>query len=161
MSLNALQAFGLTVRQLNPADKKHAFQVLAAEMLDKRKHPSMVAKDERVINGRLDFTFKKKDYIAVGVFKDYKLIGVALCNDEDNIPWIGHMTILKAYRRTRAFILLAHYIANVLYPDKLIRLDSPNTDQFASVITHLPKRIGGQAITPDTGDRLQKIIDKG
>ena len=161
MSLPAINAFGFSARELNPADKNHASRVLAAEMIDERKHPSMIAKDERVISRRLDYTFRKKDYIAIGVFKDYKLIGVALCNDEGGIPWIGHLTVLKEYRKTRAFILLAHYIANVLYPDKTIRLNSPNTEQFKSVVTHLPKKIGGQAITPDTGDRLQKIIDKG
>ena len=98
--------------------------------------------------------------MAIGVFKGNILVGVALCNEEDDIPWIGHMYILKKHQKTKAFILLAYYLSNILFKDKPIRLDSPNTDQFKSVINQLPKQIGGQVITIDTAERLKKIMEK-
>lgn len=158
--LRTVHGLGFSAKELSIEDSEAIFDVLAATMLDYRKHISMIEKDKRVIRGRIAFTFKKDKYIAIGVFKSKKLVGVALCNDNGDVPWIGHMTVLKEYRKTKAFIMLAYYIANVLYKNQVIRLNTPNIKDFKSVIKVLPKVIGGQAITIETAERLKKIVER-
>lgn len=156
--MKVVAKFGLIVRELSVENSEEIFKVLSEEFIDRRKHQSMIDKDERVIRGKIAYTFKHNHYVAIGLYKGQKLIGVALCNNKNDIPWIGYLTVTRKYRGTKGFLLLSYYITNILYKNKPVRLDGTNIYGFKNAIMKMPAAIGGYIIKQETAARLKRMV---
>lgn len=149
-----------TVKELSLRDAPDIYNVLASHYIDHSKHITMRQKDARAVNGRIRYVFANERYYAIGVYKGDELVGVVLCNDEDDIPWIGNAVVLDRYKHSYAVIALFYYILNIKWKDKKVQMGGEPDPAFKKLVTYVPVLKRG-VFPQDTKDRIAKIIEKG
>lgn len=155
--MRTLEARGFVVSELYREDTDEIFSVLKTE-LGKDSNKSVQNKKLRSIKREIDFTFNEEEHHMIGIKKDGILIGVATCNDEHTIPWLGHFVILEKYRKTKAMPLLLYYIMGIVYPDKIVQTNPiGDTSDYENTIKKMPKELGFSILNPDRIRVLKKI----
>ncbi len=155
------EKFGYTIETLENKDSNEMFNVLEPEMVDFSKHNTMVARDKRILSVELRTVLSDDRYTNIGLKKDGKLIGVSISNEKDGGPWLGHLAILKEYRKTKASIVLIHYIMNILYKDKTVMMGNDKLKTYHKFVRVMPKILDFVIMKPEVSKRFANIIDKG
>lgn len=155
-----LSAFGFDIVELGPDDYDDIYSVLETELVRKKLNQTLVARDQRILSNNIKYTFKVNLYYAVGLKKGDELIGVCLCNDTDDMPWLGNLVIKEEYRKTKAFIVLAHFLLNMMFKDRSVSTGTEVSKDFEKLLIPPSKQIKVRVFDPRAGERLQKIIDK-
>lgn len=155
--MRILEKHGFTVSELTKEDAEEIFGVLEPD-LGRDENKTTQAKKRRVINREIDFSFKEDGHHIIGIRINDELIGIATCNSDGGIPWLGHFSIKEKYRKTKAAPLLLYYIMGIVYPDKIIQTKPiGDTSDYEHVIKKLPKQLGFHILNPEKFKVLKKI----
>ena len=155
------EKFGYTIEDLEEKDLWDMYRVLEPELVDQTKHCTMVQRDKRILIKNLQSVFRGTAYSNIGLKKDGKLIGVSISNEKDGGPWIGHLTVLEEYRKTKASIVLIHFVINILYNGEPIMMGMDKLKTYRKFVRIMPKVLDFVVMKPDIYTRLARIIDKG
>ncbi len=121
----------------------------------------IVKQDKQRLNKELDYIFAHSEHKIHLLYDNDVPIGITISNHKDKDPWLGAMTILKDHRMTKAPILLADFILNVLYPGERVYLgrDYKVNKDFENLITN--KRYSRISYFKDgMADRLDKALGR-
>lgn len=155
--MRELNKHGFKVRELTAEDTEEIFEILKEE-LGHDSNKSVQNKKLRTIKREIDFTFNEDEHHFIGIEANGNLVGVATCNDENNIPWLGHFVIKKNHRKTKAMALLLYYIMGIVYPGKIIQTNPiGDTSDYENTIKKMPKELGFSIINPERFKILKKI----
>lgn len=152
--------FGFDIVILYPEDYDEIFRVFSEELVPKRNISSM-RRHQRILKGEINFTFDKPDYYVLGISENDTLVGACMCNESNDVPWVGHLSILRSHRKTKAFIVFLHYIINILFKDKVIEVGNANIHLYKKMIQTRNRNPDIAMFKPEIGSRVAKIINKG
>lgn len=152
-----LENHGFLVRELTREDADKIFNILRLE-LGKDDNKPVQNKKLRILKREIEYVFNEPEHHVIGIEKDGTLIGVATCNDENNIPWLGHFVIDEKYRKTKASAMLLYYVVGIIYQDKIVQT-KPIGDigEYKSSIKKMPEQLGFDIIDPERLPLLKKI----
>lgn len=153
--------FGFDIVLLTPDDFEDIFNVFSTELVPKTKNKSTIGRHQRILIGEINYTFDNPTYYILGLAKDGKLIGASMCNENNDVPWLGHLTILNEYRNSKAFIVFLHYILNILFKDKKVEMGNERTILYHNMIERQGLNPDIVVVKKNIGLRLQNIINKG
>lgn len=158
MDNKSFTAFNMTAEILTPEDSEELYTVLAEEFVLTNCEPTQRRRLKRILKSYIKYTFDENNdrNIAVGVRKDGKLVAGALLNDKDDVPWIGCLNVSKKYRRTRVIVVLMHFILNILYKDKIVKLDSDSTKDYGKRVVYMGREINMSAFTKQACKDFEK-----
>lgn len=155
--LNRIENHGFLVRELQKEDTDKIFEIFRKE-LGKDKNKSVQNKKLRKLKREIEFTFKEDGHHIVGVQISGTLIGVATCNKDNGIPWLGHFVIDDKYRKTKATAMLLYYIMGEVYPDEIIQTRPiGDTSDYGNSIKKMPKIMNFDILNPERFKLLKKI----
>jgi hypothetical protein len=152
--------FGFDVRLLTKDSKGKAFKILAPNMLSKKgRHPSLYAKDRRVLKNEILFALTKDNYNPIGLYKQDKLIGISFSSvqEDDGNPWLGYFFIDTKYKKTKAMIVLLNYLINHLYKGFRIRIGHTDTSEYGKLIKKIPIPLGTSVFADSVAERVSKV----
>ena len=158
--MSLFSAYGFSIRVLHKDDSDDIYRVFEEILVRKNVDSRQIGRDMRILQGEIKFALKNKRHVIIGLEKDGILVGAAMCNDSGNIPWIGHLNILKKYRYSKAVLVLMHYIINILFKDKNVSVGKENVELFEKNLLPETTLLQIRIFNPDLGIRLQKLIDK-
>lgn len=153
-------AFGFDVVEIQDKDIDDAYNILQEELVRKNLNFTLQKRDERILENNIKYTINNRFYYGVGLKKDNEWVGVCLCNDSDKWAWIGNLVIKKEYRKTKALIVLLHFILNILFEKENVSVGIKNTEQFEKLLVEPNKEIKFRVFHPNTKIRCAEIINK-
>ena len=158
--MSLFKAFGFSIRVLHKEDTDEIFRVFKPVLVRNHFDQLVVNRDIRILQGEIRYALKNKKHVIIGLEKDGVLVGAAMCNDDSDIPWIGHLNILKEYRGTKAVVVLMHFILNILFKDKNVSVAKANVKQFKKHLMPDTSLLKIRLFHPKSKERFQIIIDR-
>lgn len=155
-----LSAFGFDIVELGPDNFQETYDVLEKELVRRNQNSTLISRDERILTNNLNFTFKTNLYYAVGLKKGDELVAVCLCNDSDDMPWIGNLVIEEEYRMTKAVVVLMHFLLNMMFKDRNVSTGMKNIQQFEKHLMPPSNQLKFRVFDPRSAERFKVIIDK-
>ncbi len=162
--MDIFTAYGFNVIELKESNSKELFNTLEPVLVNRKQNRTLIARDIRILTKTIRYVFKPYSqsigHKAFGLYKDNKIVGAVICNDTDQMPWIGHLNILENYRKTKATIVLMHFILNILYKDRIVFTGQEMLEGFEKHVMVLKPYVKMCTFKPESAARFANIINK-
>ncbi len=158
-----IEHFGYVVENVQKKDASQVFKIFSKDILDHSEGEYDYLKQRRELKQEVMHMFDSGEYSVVGIRNtgSDQYLGMFVSNDRDDSCWLGYFSILKEYRKKRITVLLAHYLFNILYKDKVVQIGHFDRTGFAKHIKSLQKSLGISIFLPSTAERIAKLMNRG
>lgn len=153
-------AFGFDIIEIDETNKKQAYDILEVVLVRKNQNYTLVARDKRILLNNINYTIKTNFYYGVGLVKNDEWVGVCLCNDSDKMAWIGNLVIKEEFRKTKAVVVMMHFLLNILFKKENVSVGPKNTEQFEKHLLEPSNQLKFRVFDPKSKIRFKNIIEK-